>query len=286
MRAKNVSIPLDPYHIQADLYLQEKPSPLIVMAHGLGGDKSCALHFYIDFYIEQGYSVCCFDYRGFGDSTGKYKNLVDKNSQLLDWQTVIDYLKRTLNLTEKQLILWGYSLSGAHVLTLASKKNYQAIIANFPHVDGVASVLKYPALYLIPAVSLAVADLALGLFGRTKNMKVVSKNRFAVLSGKDSYEGYYSLIPPDQCWDNKVPARIMATIGFYRPIAAAHNIQCPTLMLGAKNDSLIPIAQTRKTAQKSKHIQYIEENCGHFDLFHRQFMTTIQKQHLKFLDAI
>lgn len=286
MRAKNISIPLDTYHIQADLYLQENSSPLIVMAHGFGGDKSCALHLYIDFYIEQGYSVCCFDYRGFGNSTGKYKNLVDKNSQLLDWQTVIDYLKKTLNLTEKQLILWGYSLSGAHVLTLASKTNYQAVIANFPHVDGVASVLKYPSLYLLPAVFLAVTDLALSMVGRTKTMKVVSKNRFAVLSGKDSYEGYYSLIPPDQYWDNKVPARIIATISFYRPIAVAHYIQCPTLMLGAKNDSLIPIVQTRKTAQKSKYIQYVEENCGHFDLFHRQFMSTIQKQHSEFLESL
>ena len=286
MHPKNVCIPLDQYQIQADLYLQEESSPMIIMAHGLGGDKSCALDLYINFYTEKGYSVCCFDHRGFGDSTGKYKNLVDKNSQILDWKTVINYLKKEFNLTEGDLILWGYSFSGAHVLTLASEMNYQAVIANFPHVDGMASVIKYPPLYLIPAVCLAATDLVFGLFGRTKNMKVVSRNRFAVLSGKDSYEGYHSLIPPDQYWDNEVPARIMATIGLYRPIAVAHRIQCPTLIIGAKNDSLIPITSTRKTAQKSKNIQYVEESCGHFELFHRGVMTNIQKQHIEFLAGL
>lgn len=286
MQKKSVLIPLDGYQIQADLYLSDNRSPIIVMAHGLGGDKSCALDLYINDYLKQGYSVCCFDHRGFGKSTGKYKNLVDKSSQLKDWKTVINYLKNEFTFTEQDLVLWGYSFSGGHVLTLASENKYHAVIANFPHVDGLASLATYPIQYMLPATFLALTDLFYSLFGQVKNIKVVSKSRFAILSGKDCYDGYYSLIPKDQHWDNKVPARIVATIAFYRPIAIAHKIKSPTLIIGAKLDSLIPISRTRKASKESEYIQYFEENCGHFDLFHEPFIHSIQDQHTKFLNSI
>lgn len=286
MQTISILIPLQQYHIQADLYLNTRTHPIVIMAHGLGGEKSCGLDLYVQEYIRQGYSVCCFDHRGFGQSTGKYKNLVDDKSQIQDWQTVIDYLKQKNSIDEKDMILWGYSFSGAHVLTLASKKKYRAVIANFPHVDGIASLAGYPIHYMIPATCLAITDIIYNLFGKVKNIKVVAKNRFAVLSGNDCYNGYYSLIPQNQNWDNQVPARIMATIALYRPITVAHKIESPTLIIGAIKDSLIPISKTRATANKSSYIQYAEYNCGHFDLFHEPFMTRIKTQHQKFLGNI
>lgn len=117
-------------------------------------------------------------------------------------------------------------------------------------------------------------------------MKVVAKSRFAVLSGSDCYQGYYSLVEENQNWDNQVPARIVLTIPFYRPISVSHKIQTPILMIGAKQDSLIPISSTRKTAQQSKSIRYLEEDCGHFDLFHAPFIDRIQSQHISFLQQL
>ncbi|NHB64106.1 alpha/beta hydrolase [Acinetobacter sp. GFQ9D192M] len=286
MQIKNVFIPLDSFQIQADLYINNNGLPFVIMAHGLGGDKSCALDRYIKSYLEQGYSVCCFDHRGFGKSSGKYKNLVDKNSQLKDWKAVIQYLKNEFNLTEQDFVLWGYSFSGGHVLTLASEQKYHAVIANFPHVDGLASLLGYPKRYLLPATYLAITDLFYSLFGKSKLMKIVAKSRFAVLSGSDCYRGYYSLVEENQNWDNQVPARIVLTIPFYRPISVSHKIQTPTLMIGAKQDSLIPISSTRKTAQQSKSICYLEEDCGHFDLFHAPYIDRIQSQHISFLQQL
>lgn len=286
MQIKNVFIPLDSDQVQADLYLNNNDLPIVIMAHGLGGEKSCALDLYIKSYLKQGYSVCCFDHRGFGKSSGKYKNLVDKNSQLRDWKAVIYYLKNEFNLTEQDFVLWGYSFSGGHVLTLASEQKYHAVIANFPHVDGLASLFKYPVQYLLPATFLALTDMCYRLFGKTKNMSVVSKTRFSVLSGKDCYDGYYSLLPENQHWDNQVPARIILTIPFYRPISISHKIQTPTLIIGAKQDSLIPISRTRKTAQQSEYIKYFEEDCGHFDLFHLPFINHIQSEHSAFLQQL
>ena len=60
-------------------------------------------------------------------------------------------------------------------------------------------------------------------------------------------------------------------------------IQIPVLVIGAKNDSLIPIEATRKLATKIVHGFYYEENCGHFDLFHEPHRAQILKEHVDFL---
>lgn len=289
MNITELYIPIEQYQIQADLYLPEPATTnnqIILMAHGLGGEKSCGLHLFAEAYVKLGYQVCVFDHRGFGQSKGKVKNLVDKNSQIQDWQAVIDYLKNQYALTESQIILWGYSFSGAHVLTLASEKPYKAVISNFPHVDGLASLTLYPKKYLMPATMIALQDLMLAPFNKVKTLPVVAKDRFAILSGEDCYEGYQSLIPAGQPWDNAVPARIVATIGMYRPTTVAHKISCPTLVAGAANDSLIPISATRKLAEKLQNGRYEEYPCGHFDLFHAPYHSQLVQLHQEFLQQL
>lgn len=287
MQAISHNIPIQHDQIQADLYVNDHPNTAtIVMAHGLGGEKLCGLADFAEHYHKLGFQVCVFDHRGFGQSTGKIKNLVDKNSQLQDWKAVIDFFKTHYNLKDDQLILWGYSFSGAHVLTLGSTATYKGIIANFPHVDGLASLTLYPKKYLLLALLKAIQDLIYIPFGKVKTMPVVSENRFAILAGEDCHDGYHSIIPNDVTWENAVPARIVATIGFYRPTTVAHKIKSPTLVIGAENDSLIPIKSTRKLAQKIQNRQYHEENCGHFELFHEPYKNRILVIHTTFLKSL
>lgn len=189
MKYKAVNIAISHDLIQADLYgdLNNKTTNFMIMAHGLAGEKQSGLHSFAEFYAALGYTVCVFDHRGFGQSTGPIKNLVDKASQIEDWKAVIGYLKHTYQCTDQQIVLWGYSFSGAHVLTLASQHPFKAIIANFPHVDGLASLALYPKKYLLPATCIALQDLAYATIGKVKTLPVVAKNRFAVLAGADCY---------------------------------------------------------------------------------------------------
>ena len=284
MDKQSFFIPIQKDQIQADIYTPAHTAKAtIVMAHGLGGEKSVGLGEFAEFYQQLGFQVCAFDHRGFGQSTGKVKNLVDKNSQLKDWNAVIDYLKTHNDLTDSDLILCGYSFSRAHVLTLASTARYKAVISNFPHVDGLASLILYPKKFLLGSTWHALQDLAYAPFGKVKTMPVVAQDRFAILAGDDCYDGYHSIIPEDVTWDNAVPARIVATIGLYRPTTIVHKIQSPTLVIGAEKDTLIPIKATRKLAQKISNGQYHEQQCGHFDLFHEPHKSHILALHRAFL---
>lgn len=288
MNIRSIYIPYKKDQIQADLFDESRSAEtdVIIMAHGLGAEKACGLDYFAQFYYDLGYRVCVFDHRGYGASTGPVKHLVDKSSQQQDWITVIDYLNREFNIQHNQMILWGYSFSGGHVLSLAAKIKYKAMISNFPHVDGLASLSLYPKKYLLPATWLALQDLALAPFGKVKTMAVVSPDRFAVLAGEDCYTGYHSIVPEHVHWENAVPARIVASIGLYRPITTAHLIRTPTLVIAAKKDSLIPIQATRKLANTIENAQYLEVDCGHFDLFHAPYQTDILQAHQQFLSSL
>ena len=289
MQTQELLIPNGNYQIQADFYMPEpitKDSSIIIMAHGLGGEKSCGLNSFAEAYAELGYNLCVFDHSGFGLSSGPVQHLVDKNSQLQDWNVVIDYIQSRFYIPKKNIILWGYSFSGAHVLTLASEHTFKAVISNFPHVDGLASLTLYPKKYLLPATMIALQDLALAKIGRVKTMPVVAKDRFAILAGEDCYDAYYRLFPDGMNWKNAVPARIVATIGLYRPTMIVHKIQCPVFVSGAELDSLIPVKATRKLAQKLKQGEYREFVCGHFDLFHSPVFDQLITAHQHFLEKL
>lgn len=288
MHIESIQIPIQKYAIQADVYHQPEAlnADLIIMAHGLGGDKACLLDQWALYYHDMGYQVCVFDHRGYGESTGPVLHLVDKNSQLEDWNTVIQFFSEHRQLRLNQMILWGYSFSGGHVLSLAAEQHFKGIISNFPHVDGLASLTLYPKKYLLPATFRALQDLALAPLGKVKTMPVVAQDRFAILAGADCYDGYQSILPKGQTWHNAVPARIVATIGLYRPTTKAHLIKTPTLVVGASDDSLIPIQSTRKLANKLQNGQYLEVSCGHFDLFHPPFQAQIMSAHQQFLNTL
>ncbi len=61
------------------LYLPQsaQPSPVIVMAHGLGAIREMRLDAYAERFAAAGYTCLVFDYRHFGASDGEPRQLLD-----------------------------------------------------------------------------------------------------------------------------------------------------------------------------------------------------------------
>ena len=79
--------------IAADFYLPKaaiKPA-VIVMAHGFAGLRQFKLVQYAQRFAQAGYAVILFDYRYWGGSTGKPRELVSLSAQLDDWKTIVQY---------------------------------------------------------------------------------------------------------------------------------------------------------------------------------------------------
>ncbi|KAF8058881.1 mog [Scenedesmus sp. PABB004] len=103
------------------------PRPVIVMAHGLGGDKS-ALERYADAFVGAGFAVFSFDYRYWGGSQGEPRRWVVPDAQVEDWLSAVAYVQGLAGSVDpRRLSLWGTSFAGGHVITVAAKLGAGAV---------------------------------------------------------------------------------------------------------------------------------------------------------------
>lgn len=271
----------------ADYYRPSKGRkvPVIIMAHGFGAERKFGLPAFAEAFAAAGYAVVLFDYRGFGGSTGKPRELVSPSHHLDDWRAVLAQVKKRKDIDPRKIVLWGTSFSGGHVMvTAAREKGIRAIIAQVPHVDGLASALLYPKHLLPQAMLLAAKDFAGSKLGRDPiRVPVVATSGVRCLAAQDCYQDFMSMVQAGSTWSGQVPARILLTLSQYRPIKEAHKIKCPALVIAGIQDNLIPIDSTRITARKIKQVQYVEWPMGHFDPYRGAWFQENVRTQLAFL---
>jgi alpha-beta hydrolase superfamily lysophospholipase len=253
----------------ADLYLPDGVSapPVLVMAHGFAGERTFRLPAFAEAFCRQGMAVFLFDYRTFGDSEGSPRQLVDSNQQLADWRAAIAHVRALSSLRGSKLALWGTSFSGGHVVSMAAEDSaIDAIIAQVPFVTG-WNLMKGQSLgNLVQLTSAAIMDGIAAVLGLKPVLyPVVAKpGSRAIMNTAESYDGYLQLAPPQTNWKNAVPARIGLHIPFYSPLSRAPHVQCPSLIIAAHNDSLIPVAAVKMLADKIPGADYRELDTDHF----------------------
>ena len=274
--------------IAADFYLpQTKKLPgIVLMAHGFAAIRHFCLQKYAKRFAQAGYAVICFDYRFWGASTGKPRELVSLKHQLDDWKLMLDYVVEQKNIDTRRVVLWGTGLSGGYVLDLASSlKNVQAIISQVPFVDGTENSKEYPLQHLPKALKLSSQDYMGGKVGMLpKTLPVIGESGVRFLSSIDSYRGFKSIVHEDFYWSGQVPARAFFPLMRYRPIQNLRNISIPVLFIAAKQDSLYPLEISRQAATNiAPFVHYHEWDMQHFDVFHGQWFEKAVLTQLEFL---
>lgn len=105
------------------LYHPAEPAPgrqpCVVMAHGFTGTMDRLSH-YAQRFADAGLTVLTFDYRNFGASGGQPRQLVDIAGQQADWHAAIRFARSRDDIDPDRIALWGSSLGGGHVLTVAA----------------------------------------------------------------------------------------------------------------------------------------------------------------------
>ncbi len=119
--------------------------PCIVMAHGFSGTRADALPAYAERFAEAGFGVVLLDYRGFGDSGGEPRQIVDIRRQQEDYEAAIRFACRQAWVDPERIALFGTSFSGGHVVDIAARdRRIAAVIAQAPFADGVAQLRHTP----------------------------------------------------------------------------------------------------------------------------------------------
>lgn len=259
--------------------------PVIILCHGLATERTFGLQSYIDRFLKSGFAVFTFDYRCFGDSKGNPRNYIDANRHIQDIEAAIQHVKTLANINTQKIGLWGSSYGGGHVLAVAAKNSdVTAVAAQVPFVSGIATVLSFSFKYQMQGFFHGLLDIIKTiLFLKPHYVKVIANpDEFALMNTPESNPGYAALIPKDSKWENKAPGKICLTLPAYMPTLSVNKINCPTLIVYAKNDSLIPYKAVEKAIAKIKNAESLQLNCGHFDIYSGPLFEETAKREVEF----
>lgn len=264
--------------------------PVIVMAHGFGSPRALRLYAYAERFAGAGYAVVVFDYRGFGDSEGAPRQLLDVSMQHADWRAALAFARGLQGVDSSRVVAWGTSFGGGHVLTVAGRgEELAAVIAQVPHVSGPSAVRATGFAASARIAPYAIRDQINALLGRPPvYVPLVGRpGDLGIMTTPDALPGLERLIAdshidPDD-YRQDVAARIGLKIGMYSPRRVVGKIRCPTLIQIAQNDAITPRPVAEKAASKIKLSTVRVYDCSHFDPYVEPAFPQVIEDQLAFL---
>lgn len=283
----DVQFPSGGVKCSAWLYLPAGgPTPVIVMAHGLGGVRGMRLDAYAQRFSDAGYACLVFDYRHFGDSEGQPRQLLDIGRQLEDWAAAIAYARSLDSVDIDRIVLWGTSFGGGHAIVAAARDHdIAAVISQCPFTDGPSSVLAMTPWNSFKVTGRALRDMIGGRFGKEPVMIATSgrPGSTALMASPDARSGYLALVPEGAPFRNEVAARVALSITFHMPGRSAAEVGCPILFGICETDSVAPAKATLRHARRAPRGEIKLYPEGHFDIYVGNAFERVVADQIRFL---
>lgn len=244
--------------------------PLVVMAHGFSATRELRLDAYAERFCAAGMGVLLFDYRHFGASEGKPRQLLDIDRQLADYHAALAHARSLDWVDPDRVAVFGSSFSGGHVITVAAAdQRVAAVVAQCPFTDGLASLRQLSPMSAARASALGLADQLRALRGASPRYipAVGPPGSVAMMTAADAQPGFEAMAPPQTRWENRVAARIVLRVPLYRPGRQAAKIACPALFCVCEEDSVAPAPATLKLVQDAPKGEIRRYPVGHFDIY-------------------
>jgi fermentation-respiration switch protein FrsA (DUF1100 family) len=259
--------------IEAWIYLPEGsgPHPTVVMAHGIGGIKAGGLAPFAERFREEGFAAIAFDYRNFGGSGGQPREVLSVLRQREDYSTIIGWAVEQPYIDPRQVIIWGTSFAGMHVLELAvSDTRLTAAIAQAPLTDGLAAAMMSPLKNGIRLFGLALLDRLGSLFGRLP-IYIPGHGKPGELSIGATPDGPFGeklMTPNDGTqWHDRVAARSLLSFSWRRPVRRAAYVRVPFLLVVPEADSIAPVPAALEVARTAPGAELFRSAGGHYDVY-------------------
>ncbi len=248
----------------------------VIMAAGGAVTKEPGTDRFATRFHAAGFTVLAFDYRRLGESGGSPRQVVRIGEQLADWEAAIAFAATLRGVDPSRLAIWGFSLSGGHVLRVAARNpGLAAAISQTPLADGPAAsqaAMRYTTpLALLRLTGRGILDALGGLVRRQPLLVPLAgePGSVAMLSTPDGLDGDRALNPdnayPD--WQQAIAARSALRIGFYRPGRSASHVRCPMLVLVCNQDQSALPGPAVRAAESAPHAELLRLSGGHYAPF-------------------
>jgi uncharacterized protein len=254
------------------LYLpnEVKSPPVVIMAHGIAAERTFRLPAFADRFAKGGIAAFLFDYRCIGDSDGKPRNLVDPYRHVQDWEAAIDHVRALTCINRDRIALWGTSLSGGHVIVVASHDpDIRAIVCQVPYVDSIDTIRGTRLGQGVRLLIAASRDVFRMLTLRDAYCVPVVGDPAGVafLTAPQAKTGYLSMIPEGSTWKNECPARCLFTLALYRPTTLSKRVRCAALIIMGERDLVCSPTYVEKAASKIQKVRLVKMPISHFEVY-------------------
>jgi quorum-quenching protein AidA len=243
--------------------------PCVVLAQGFSGTMDRLVP-HAERFAAGGIAALVFDYRGFGESGGQPRQVVDLPSQRDDLRAAVAWARGRGELDPGRVALWGSSLGGAHVISVAADDPGIAAVVTqmpfngFPRVRdrSAAASLRLLAAMLWDALrgKLGLSPAYIPMIGRLGEVAVVStteaRRHLRTLAGEGTTR-----------WRNQVAPRGLLQMLRYRPALDAARLPAPLLVCLAIDDTETPEAMARELADRAPHGTVRRYPGTHFDFY-------------------
>lgn len=244
--------------------------PCVVMAHGFSATRADGLPPYAERFAAAGLGVILFDYRGFGDSGGEPRQVIDIRRQQQDYRAAIAFARRQDWIDPARVALFGSSFSGGHVIDVAAHDSaIAAVIAQAPFADGRVQLRITPPKNALRGTVDGIRDLVAGLRGRPPVLMPPTgpPGSYAVMTAPEAHPGFAAVIPEGSRWRPEVGARIMLFVGTWRPVQLARRIACPVLVCVCDRDETTPPEPAERMGRNAPLGEVVHYPIGHFDIY-------------------
>jgi len=260
------------------------PHPVIVMGHGFGSEWTFGTAGTIADFTRAGFAVVTFDYRHYGESGGRPRQLLSVARQLEDWRAVLAHVRADARIDTGRLGVWGSSLGGGHALSIAAEDHGIAAVAvQVPHCNAKDALRTVPFSAMLATTGHAFFDAVIGVFGAVHTIPILNEPG---KTGAMTYPGWKAqgmrLLPEGSGWKNEFPARSMLSVTRYSPENTADRIECPVCIHYGLKDVGCPPAAAERTAGKIQNHELHAFDGDHFDVYFGALREQIAKEQSEF----
>ncbi|KUH97730.1 alpha/beta hydrolase [Mycolicibacterium acapulense] len=267
---------------------QDEPRPCVVLCQGFGGTQDTpALTANARSFAAAGYAALTFDYRNFGESQGEPRQLVDIGGQLDDIAAAVTFARGRSGIDPDRIVLWGSSLGGGHVVTVAARDpRIAAVIAQIPFngfpkkVEGRSTAATLRLLWAM------TTDTFRGALGASPAyIKAIGDpGELAVIASSEAHQTIEGM--QSATWRNEIAPRALFAMMRYKPGNHAPHVSAAVLVCVGKRDKETQEADAARLAELAPRGELKSYDLAHFDFYRDDIRQRVIADQIAFLRRV
>jgi dienelactone hydrolase len=258
--------------------------PCVVIGTGFSGTQDTpSIQAVAQECAAAGFAAMTFDYRNFGESEGRPRQVIDLKNQQEDFHAAIHFARGQAGIDPARIALWGTSLGGGHVIAVAADDpKIAAVVAQVPFNGFPKRVEGRSSRATLTLLGAMVKDTVRGWLHRPPYYirAVGTTGELAVMASPQAAQTIAAMHSAH--WRNEVAPRVLFKMMRYKPSDKAHRLEMPVLVCIAERDRESPGHLTRQLAEEAPHGELKSYPYAHFDFYRPEVRAQVIKDQIAF----